>query len=36
MSVIDQCMKSLIIEKVKRTTDNDLLDLIYKLLLYKS
>lgn len=36
MSVIDQCIKSLIIELLEKTDDPDLLDLIYKILLQES
>lgn len=33
MSAIDHCIKTLIIEQLKKTDDTDLLDLIYKLLI---
>lgn len=36
MSAIDYCIKTLIIEQLKKTDDTDLLDLVYKLLLSES
>lgn len=36
MSAVDYCIKTLIIEQLKKTDNIDLLDLIYKLLLAES
>ena len=36
VSIVDQCIKTLIIEQVQKTQDEDLLDLILKLLISES